>query len=253
MWVSLEKRVISPPSFLLDNVPQSDFRSVEIHIIDCDKLTLTSHHSTTILKHTGNLQTYFKETWKLCFELFICFKRDVAIRGYEAHITVLIQVLIGAWRRKWSLTFQRHTPLPCQKGSLHSHKLWSSGSQPSEGTQKLRLRERETMDKFQLPRGHPWRALCREDNKVEIQTISRQANIVSRCSGLWNISIIEKTEVCVHSACCYATWAKVFGTQLLIKTEKQQSSHLIRDLWSKCHPGAWTRGETDTFVLFEGL
>ena len=37
-----------------------------------------------------------------------------------------------------SLTFQKRTPPLCQTDSLHSRKLWSSGSRPSAQTQTLR-------------------------------------------------------------------------------------------------------------------
>lgn len=73
---------------------------------------------------------------------------------------------------------------------LGSHRKWD--------------REREVMDKFQLPRGCSWRALCWEGNTVVIISNIHHATIVSRyhvCGILG--SIIENTEICTHSAECF--------------------------------------------------
>lgn len=78
-----------------------------------------------------------------------------------------------------------------------------------------------------------------------------------RSVGFSNMSIIENTEICAHSA--ESVFHKSNMSERALEStsptnrERQQNSHLIRDLWSKCHPGAWARGETETFVLFEGL
>ena len=60
----------------------------------------------------------------------------------------------------------------------------------------------------------------------------------------------KNTEICAHSTIVFHKSVKVLRSSLFIQTERWQSSHLIRDLWSKSHPGAWTRGETEVFGCF---
>lgn len=122
---------------------------------------------------------------------------------------------------------------------LGSHKKWD--------------RERETMDKFQLPRGRSWRALCWEGNTVVIISNIHHATIVSRyraCGILKHVYNWKHWDLFSTKA----IWANVVGNRLLMQTERDS-----RDLTSSeiCDPNVTQvpeqRGETETFVLFERL
>lgn len=67
--------------------------------------------------------------------------------------------------------------------------------------------EKETTDKFQLPIGRPWRALCREDNTVEIHTIAHHVVIVSRSEALKHFYNWKHRDSCSQHL--------VFGTEAI--------------------------------------
>lgn len=114
-------------------------------------------------------------------------------------------------------------------------------------------------EKFQLPSGHSWRALSWEDSTVIIKSNIHPPTIDSRCHVFVSLNhFYNWKEGDLHPRCTvfsHQSNMRELAQELMsyVNRTRQQSSHLIRDLRSKRHPGAWTRGETKTFVLLEGL
>lgn len=110
--------------------------------------------------------------------------------------------------------------------------------------------EKQTADKFQLPRGRSWRALLREDNT---DNISPSYSSLKACHTYscdrehWDLFTVRRTVLHKNQT------SEGVRESISHTNTQRENAHFIRDLRSKCHPGAWTRRErerqTDGFYL----